>query len=117
MVFPIQIVPPNPPGVPEGPPLFNIPSTEVPPSSPETVSSIGTFRRGVADEKDQQTPPSNTSNDAPRPGEVVDKSVNHKEEIATLSTPDTTTLRADEEENDFIPKVEEAHDTAHEQHR
>lgn len=59
---------------------------------------------------DQKDIINKTPKDNPQSGKIVDKAKDHKEKISTLATDDNLTKEADEEENEFIPLVEEAHD-------
>jgi hypothetical protein len=117
MVLSDQSIEPNIP-VPEIPETnipFDTPAAEGAPQTPEGIPAIGNSQTNdTSSNSQQQEPPVAIPNEDPQPGKIVDKASKHKERIVSLSTPDPVTQKADEEENDFIPKVEEAHDTTHE---
>ena len=113
MVFPVK----NPASVNsinpnETPVTPGIIGNETGPATPEWAPAVQSAPQPQQD--NGQTPAENSPNTtAPQPGKIVDKSINHKEKITTLDTTDPVTKKADQEENEFIPKVEEVHDAAY----
>ena len=115
MVLPDLSSEPNIAEVPDATTPAGLPETESIPTPPENEPITAT-PQPKTDNNSPQNAVNNTTNVDPAPGKIVDRSSKHKEKITELATPDITTKKADDEENEFIPLVEEAHDTADEQH-
>lgn len=117
MAFPIKNISPATPSNPaENSVAPNLYDAEGGPLTPEGAPVISNAP-AASDQSSKASLPVDPNTTVPQPGKIVDKSINHKEHITSLSTPDPLTVKADQEENEFIPKVEEVHDAAyHDKH-
>lgn len=111
MVFPAQKTAPDLPESTEGPVIFDIPSPEGSPTSPEAVSSIGLSQPNSNEQKTRQSPQPDSDDNVPKPGKIVDLSTKHKVRGVPIQTTDKVTTIADLEEEEFREEV----DTVHEQ--
>jgi len=116
MVLPVQNSEFNAPSTQEGSYVPEIAQSESSPTTPEGIPAPSFSDKPIEEMIPNQPVQEKSGEDSPQPGKIVDKATKHKERISTLATFDEITKKADEKENEFIPLVEEAHDTAHEHH-